>query len=310
MLHTLLAMAKSKTAKKASEKTKVEPSKAGNKASAPIEEDAAPDGAAKAGDVPAELRQLGEIRRGLAALTPALAAKLLAQHSDDDCKEKGSSTKATDVFRAGMSWARTIGEQIGKPGFPTHLCRWFLDCLTVLGQHVMGAPTTKNPSDEASYLDVTSKADKLLVRTRSLLKSAAGNNETHKAELAKAFDNKDALDERVANLKGAIGLVKYWLGAKGGPPLEAYEITEDTLKELQAAAKELDGAIARKPAAQQSNRDTPGVNISEGRVLFVMRTLWDRLAEAREDNKTNVTLTVNPAILRGLDLVKRKKKLL
>lgn len=301
-------MAKTKTAKKASDKSKAEPSKAGKKVNARIDEEPEHDVDREEGDVPAELRQLAEIRRGLAALTPALAAKLLAQHSDDDCKEKGSSTKATDVFRAGMSWARTIGEQLGKPGFPPHLCRWFLDCLTVLGQHVMGAATTKNPSDEASYLDVTSKVDKLLVRSRSLLKSAAGNNETHKTELAKAFDNKDALDPRVANTKGAIGLVKHWLGAKNGPPLEAYEITEDTLKELQAAAKELDAAIARKPAAQQSNRDTPEVNISEGRVLFAMRAVWDRLAEAREDNKTNVTLTVNPAILRGLDLVKRKKK--
>ena len=75
---------------------------------------------------------------------------------------------------------------------------------------------------------------------------------------------------------------------------------------LTAAAKALEDAIAKRPAAGQVDRDGPAVNEAEGRLLYVMRPLWDDLAEAREDGLTSLQLTVTPSLLRGLDLRARK----
>ena len=259
-------------------------------------------------DVPGELRQLAELRRQVPPLSMRHSEKLLAHHSPEVCRARGGSTRAVDIFRMGMSWARILGSPAGLGTVSPLLSRWFLDCLTSLGQHLAGRSTAPNPSDEASYDDVAQKADKLFARSKRRLVDAVGSNATHRAALDEALKSEGALDTRIATFRQVGALVKGWLDSEGGPPLEVYGITADTAKALATAADELAAAIARRPTAQQINRDSPVVNESEGRVLLAMRPIWDELAEAREDGTTSLQLTVSPAILRGLDLAKRKRK--
>ena len=112
----------------------------------------------------------------------------------------------------------------------------------------------------------------------------------------------------MSRLTKLAALIEKWLGGTKAPPLAANDITAQTVTALKEAIKNLEDAIAAKPAAAQPDRDSPAVNTAEGRLLFAMRPVWDDLAEAREDGHTALQLTVSPALLRGLDLNKRKKK--
>ena len=55
-------------------------------------------------------------------------------------------------------------------------------------------------------------------------------------------------------------------------------------------------------ARRQVDRDSPEINIAEGRLLYAMRSIWDDLAEAREAKKSALLLGVTPPLVRGLNL--------
>ncbi len=255
-----------------------------------------------------ELRQLAEIRSKFPQLPDALAASMLAHHDADACREKGKSTRAVDIFRGAMSWARIFGAHASDPAVSPVRVRWFLDCLTTLGSQLSGKTAAANPSDESSYDDVAQKADKLLARTKRRAKDAAGTNTTWRAALDKALEPDGVQDPRISTLRQLAKLLGAWLTASASPPLAAYDLNEGTATSLAAAAEALDAATARRPAPQQIHRDSPAINESEGRLLYVMRPLWDDLAEAREDGRSSLQLTVSPALLRGLDVNSRKPK--
>lgn len=255
-----------------------------------------------------ELRQLAEIRSHFPQLPDALAASMLAHHDADACREKGKSTRAVDIFRGAMSWARIFGAHASDPAVSPVRVRWFLDCLTTLGSQLSGKTAAANPSDESSYDDVAQKADKLLARTKRRAKDAAGTNTAWRAALDKALEPDGVQDPRISTLRQLAKLLRAWLTASASPPLAAYDLDEGTATSLEATAKALDAATARRPAPQQVHRDSPAINESEGRLLYVMRPLWDDLAEAREDGRSSLQLTVSPALLRGLDVNSRKPK--
>ncbi|HQY63245.1 MAG TPA: hypothetical protein PK141_17715 [Polyangiaceae bacterium] len=256
-----------------------------------------------------ELRQLAEIRAHFPQLPDALATSMLAHHDADACREKGKSTRAVDIFRAAMSWARIFGAHASDPAVSPVRVRWFLDCLTTLGSQLSGKVAVANPSEESSYDDVAQKADKLLARTKRRAKDAAGTHTTWRAALDKALEPDGVHDPRISSLRQLAKLLRAWSStASASPPLAAYDLTDDTASSLAAAAEALDAATARRPAPQQIQRDSPAINESEGRLLYVMRPLWDDLAEAREDGRSSLQLTVSPALLRGLDVNARKPK--
>jgi hypothetical protein len=259
-------------------------------------------------ELPGELRQLAEIRAKFPPLSHDLAADLLAHHGDEACRTHGGSTRAAEVFRGAMAWARTFGAHAGEPGVSPVRVRWFLDCLTTLGVLLSGRTTATNPADESGYDDAATKADKLLVRTARRARDAAGTQAAWRDAIDAALKSDDERDVRIAKLTRFADLLGRWLKGPKAPPLSAYDITEATVTALRDAAIALDEAIANKPAPGQAGRDSPAVNVAEGRVLYVMRPLWDDLAEAREDGITSLQLTVTPTILRGLDLGTRKPK--
>ena len=253
-----------------------------------------------------ELQQLANIRQHFAPLEAQDSSAFLNAFSPEACRKRAAATKAEDVFRSAMSWARQIGESAKEPWLSAGRARWFLDCATVLGNVLAGKSTNKNPSDEASYDDVVSQTEKLLERTKRRLGNAVGSNVAHRAALKQASVS-EGQDGRAAVFRKLANLIRGWLGKKE-VALSVNDLNADTVKALEAAATDLEAATARRPAAQQGDRDSPAVNEAEGRLLFAMRPLWGDVRDAREDGHTALVLTTSPAILRGLLLRKGKRK--
>jgi hypothetical protein len=263
-------------------------------------------------DMPGQLRQLAEIRAKFPALPESMAASLFAHHDAEACREKGNGTRAVDVFRGGMSWARTFGQYSADPALSPKRVRWFLDCLTVLGESVVGRISFSNPSEVSSFDDVARRADKVFNRAKRRLWDAVGSSSGHRATLQAAFAPEEGLDARLSVLRSVSKLVGTWIAAEAkgekAPALAAYDVDHELVGQLDAAAKALDDAMAKRPAGKQTSRDTPAMNEAEGRVLLAMRPLWDDLAEAREDGLSSLQVSISPALLRGLDIGSRKKK--
>jgi hypothetical protein len=258
-------------------------------------------------ELPGELRQLAEIRAKFPALSHDVSADLLAHHDDASCRERGGGTRAIEVFRGAMAWARTFGAHVGEPGVSAVRVRWFLDCLTSLGVQITGRSTAANPSDESGYDDAASRADKLLKRVSRRAYDAAGTVSAWRSAVDTALTPEEDRDARVSKLSRLAALLARWIKGPKAPPLSSYDLGAATVTALNAAATALDEAIANKPAPAQADRDSPAINTAEGRLLLVMRPLWDDLAEAREDGLTSLQLTVTPTLLRGLDLRARKR---
>ena len=253
-----------------------------------------------------ELSQLATLRGHFQALDEPQAAAFLGAYSEEACRKHALSTKAEDVFRSAMSWARTLAANIGTPGVNAVRVRWFFDCATALGNLLAGKATAKNPSDEASYDDVVSKNEKLFERTKRRLKNAAGSSAPHQKSLSEA-SLLSGQDSRAGVFRKLARLIKTW-EKKGEVALAVNDVTTETAKALESAASEIEAATARRPAAQQADRDPPAVNEAEGRLLYAMRPLWSDLADAREDGLTNTLLTTSRSLLRGLGLRARKRK--
>lgn len=257
-----------------------------------------------------ELQQLATIRAHFPQVDAVTAAALLAHHDDESCRAKGANTRAVDTFRVAMSWARTFGEHAKDPALDPVRVRWFLDCLTALGTALTGNIPSANPADEAAFEDAAQAADKLLRRAERRARDAAGTRKGASDSLDAALTPDGLSDARVSRLRQLAALLDAWLAkpADAAPPLRAYGLGAPTVKSLRDAADTLDGLIARRAAPQQIDRDSPAVNHAEGRLYYVMRPLWDDLAEAREDGTTSLQLTVSPALLRGLNIKTDRKK--
>lgn len=269
-------------------------------------EKAAGKGSSVLDAVRAELVQLATIRGQFAEVPDDMAAGLLAHHDEESCREKGKNTRAADIFRAAMSWARTFGEHASDPALSQVRVRWFLDCATALGNNLSGRAPAPNPPVDAE--DLTTSADRLLKRTERRARDATGTNRSWRAALDRALTPDGVHDDRVSKLAQLAELLNAWLRASSAPPLVAYDLNMATVTALNTAAESLNAALASKPAAKQIDRDSPAINATEGRLLYVMRSLWDDLAEAREDGTTSLLLTVSPALLRGMDVASRRKK--
>jgi hypothetical protein len=256
-----------------------------------------------------ELRQLGEIRKGFPALSPQLSSQLLAQHDEAMCRERGGTTRAGDTFRGAMLWARTLGEHPADAAVEPSQARWFLDCLTALGGLLSGGAQTADPSRAAAFADAQHQADEALGEAKSRARRACGKNDAWLSALDAALEPDPSLDARVSTLRKLASLLESWFAAPGdSPPLAAYRLSSATVEALRAAATKLDQALATRPAPQQFDRDSPAINVAEGRLYFAMRTLWDEFSEARSAGKSALQLPVTNTLSRGLDLHVRRPK--
>lgn len=258
------------------------------------------------------MRQLTAIRRLFPVLDDATAAALLASHDADTCREKGTATRSADTFRGAMMWARTFGENSEDPAVESAAIRvrWFLDCLNALGSAIAGNAVSDDPVAEGRYQDLATDAERLLARSARRARDAAGTLRTRLDAIDAAMAYDGAGDPLVARLRKLARLIDDWRtsSAPDAPLLAAYGVTAQTVYRMRDAAQALEDAFANRPAPRQVDRDTPGINTAEGRLYFVMRSLWDDLADARDDGTTSLQLAVSPAIMRGLDLNARRRK--
>jgi hypothetical protein len=259
-------------------------------------------------DMPGELRQLAQFRGRWTPLEPQLAYAFHAQHGDPECDTRGTGTRASDTFKGAMDWARTMDAHRQDPGFNPSLVRWFFDCLTDLGHLLSGRSAGGTPSQNSELDDAEHAAEGLLRTTTRRLGRAAGHHLGWTSALDTADTPEETLDPRISRLRQLASLIRNWLSnPSSAPPLAGYHITAQTAEELDQAALALDDAIARRPARRQVDRDSPEINIAEGRLYFVMRSIWDELAEARQDKKTALLLSVTHALVRGLNLHRNRR---
>ncbi len=258
-------------------------------------------------EVRGELRQLATIRAKFPALPDALAAGFFDQHGDDACRARGTTTRSPDTFKGAMAWARTMGAHAADAGFSPLRVRWFLDCLTALGTLLTGKTAAANPAAGSALDDVEHAADALIARTKRSLENAVGTHKVWAPALAEALVPDPALDARISVLRQLAAQITAWLKAPAAPPLAGFDVDAKTAAALVAAAKALDAAIAVRPPPAQFDRDSPAINAAEGRLYFIMRVLWDDLAEARNAGASSLQLSVTPTLLRGLNLNARNK---
>lgn len=257
-----------------------------------------------------ELRQLAAIRRLFPALDDATGAALLASHDADVCREKGTATRSADTFRIAMTWARTFAENTADPAVDAAALRvrWFLDCLSALGNGMAGHAVSNDPVAEGAYRDVAEDATQLLARSARRARGAAGTLRSKLDAIDHALAADGAGDPLVSKLRKLARVLDDWRTSSGpeAPLLAAYGITAQTVYRLRDAAQALEDAIAHRPAPKQPDRDTPAINTAEGRLHLVMRSLWDDFTEARADGVTSLQLATSPSMLRGLELYTRK----
>lgn len=253
------------------------------------------------------MRQLAVIREGYPALSEAVAAVFLAAWSEDSCRAHGAQTRGVDVFRAAMNWARTLESKRGDAAIDPVHARWFLDCATLLGRTLSGDAPSRDPRWVSSMDDAQKSAATRVARVSRRLGELAGDDAARRASLDHALAPVDGKDLAVSRLEGLASLCEAWRGELGAA-LDAKGLGADACADLRARAKAITDLAAKRPAPTQlqAARDTPATNAAEGRLLRAMRPLWDDFAEAREDGRSALLLTVTPALLRGMGLNPRR----
>jgi hypothetical protein len=266
---------------------------------------------AKATD-PAQLRgellQLAEIRQKFPALSPVLAGAFFSQHGDDDCRARGAGTRAKEIFAGALRWARTIGENPGDPALSPRRVRWFLDCLTALGDVLAGIPVVANPSSQGAWDDAKHQAETRFDRAFERVRRAAGSRSAWITTLDAVRATEGAGESVLARIEALAKAIEGWNTPADLAILDAFDVSAQTVTELRAAAATLDARTRERGAPGQlsAGRDTPAANTAEGRVLFAMKVLWDDAAAARAAGTSTLQYAVTGTLLRGLG-VRRSK---
>lgn len=247
----------------------------------------------------------------------ALREAFRRQRTDAYCTLLGGRTRGALVFRDAMAWARRIDGALKKPdrsGVPItgeHFA-WYLECLEALRLGLVAkAGAADGSGDAAQALDAARRlGDAVAVRLARRLREVAGGDPAWTHELAEAQANTGVEDATVTRLRGLAGLVERWLdrGDAGIRALLAvHGVAAEDARRARAAARALDDALDAKPAANAVARDTPAVNLAEGRVLVCMRQFRKMLAEAREEGRTTLVLVPGPAT-RGVVVPRREEE--
>lgn len=257
-----------------------------------------------------ERDQLAALRVDYPPLSVALADRLLAQHDEALCHERGVTTRAADTFRGAMGWARTLHTHRDAlvPVLDPRRVRWFLDCLSALGDAIEGRPDGVNPSAAAVLDDAERAAKAAYAEAVRRLQLAVGSNAQWRPQLEAKLTNGAGTSPDVERLRALAAYASSLTKDPAGPPVELFGIDAAFIASLEAAADQLAAALAAKPTPRQPDRDTSPVNVAEGRLFFVMRGLWDDLQAARDARRTDLLLNVSPTLLRGLGLNRAETK--
>lgn len=257
---------------------------------------------------PAAMRQLAQILTKFDALSADEVRTLLAAYSDEECMARGRATRSANTFQDAMHWARTLGEHRDDPAVVATSARWMLDCLSTLGTIRLGEAPSSIPSVDGAITQARAIGVDLFDDVHDRVRDTIGRNALWNARLSDELATPSTFDPAVARLNALATVLNEWLTARAdAPALSLARISAATVTELRAAAKNLDDALAKKPAARTLPTDSPAINVAEGRLLFAMRVVWNDFARARKHGRSKLILTVTPTLLRGLDIAARKK---
>lgn len=195
-----------------------------------------------------ELVQLAEIRQKFPALSPVLAGAFLSQHGDDDCRALGAGTRAKEIFAGGLRWARTLGENPGDPALSPRRVRWFLDCLTALGDALAGAPVAINPSSQGAWDDAKHQAETRFARGFERVRRAAGSRSAWITTLDAVRTTEGAGETVLARIEALAKAIEGWDTPADLAILDAFDVSAQTVTELRAAAATLDAHTRERGA--------------------------------------------------------------
>jgi cell pole-organizing protein PopZ len=266
------------------------------------------DEADATGEIPASMRQLARILARFDPLEPREVDTLVAAYSEEDCLERGRSTRSERTFEDAMRWARLVDEHRDDPAVSPKHARWMLDCLASLGRLRLGERSARSPAIDGAITEHATRNDELFEDLLERVRDTIGRNPSWNQALSAALDAPSPFDARVARSKALASLLAQWLdNPSSAPALSVAGIDRDTVRSLETAAAALDTALTHKPAAKPTPFDSPAINIAEGRLFFAMRPIWNDFARARRHARSKLVLPVTPTLLRGLGINTRKK---
>lgn len=251
-----------------------------------------------------EMAQLSAVRVKFSPLAPTLSRALLSRHGPDDCRERGSFTRAKAIFRDGMRWTRTIHENPTDPALSAPKVRWFLDCLTALGEQLSGRAVEVNPATHSAWSDARHDAQTLFDGLIDDLREAAGSRASWLAVIEQVRGAVGEGEPVRAQIEALLKAMKKWSSAEDQALLEVFNVTPARAQALRDVAATLDQRTRERGAEKPllGANDSPAVNITEGRLLFAMRDLWIDAAKARDRAASTLVWSVSPSLLRGLGL--------
>jgi hypothetical protein len=246
---------------------------------------------ARAGsDVEVAARLLADLPR----LTDADRDAFRGQFTDAQCDEIGGKTKSAAVLREAKAWAQIIQRALRTS--PHALRRygetrfaWLVECIRALeaaiekqSSDARSANTTAMDLDLARIAAFSVRND-----LRDTLTILAGADAKERDALASTLSAGDDDRGHVAALHALADLADWWL--KRDDPRAKTLVTSVSLgaadvEAARSAAAEL-ATAANIDTVTTSTRDTPSVDVAEGRVLLEMKTAMGVFGRARETTK-------------------------
>jgi hypothetical protein len=257
---------------------------------------ATPPGDSAPSDFAAGLRRVNDALAALPPLTDVQRNGFEAQFSTERCDKAGVRTKAAQVFREGAAWVPIIQKTLASE--PEAIRRyqssrfiWFLECLRTLATTIeaqkMGLGSVQEAKKRAERALSTAQAtrNELL----HVLEILAGDNEAEKATLAKARGTATTPDNLAASLKTLATLAAGWITHNDRvmkAMAESVNLIKADVDKARRDAEELIAAMSDGSASgKREMRDSPQVNLIEGRVLLEKQLVMGIFEAANKHNK-------------------------
>lgn len=244
---------------------------------------------------------------------------LEVQFPDPYCASQGALTRSRGTLKDSLDWLRVLHPKKGPAshgdlGLAPSMLPLLIEWTRRLAVHIE-ALDGGTPVATADLEAVRAAAQRQYSAVRASVGTALGKNTEWKAQLDKHLDGEKhaELDDDAARLLRLADAIEAW--RSGDDPrvkhaLAGQRITADTVTACTAAADALEQARTGHTGKLGGSRDTPEVNLVEGRVLVLMGEVFDAVNRARAAKKTTLVLVPGAATKRVIqpNAKPRKKK--
>jgi hypothetical protein len=250
------------------------------------------------------------VLKRIGSRVPALAAEeieaFLSLANEPQCAELGSQTRAEGVLGDAVRWAVAIDTAKREHpealvGYSDTRFAFFLGRISALADALdaQRARRGKKGEAEGGAQSASQAAKACREALISKLRSFAGFREAERRDLAGAIGTAESEDSLAKSLSKLADLAESWLKRKD-------KASETLAKSAGLAAADVSGARkqahalagAAADATMEGGggpKDSPAVNVAEGRVLFEMREARRLFDEARAKNPLVARLAPGPS---------------